>query len=251
MMNVLQWLNDYSGVVNALLTFVLIVVTAIYVYLTGRLVRENAALRESATRPVLSITTSLHEAHIHVVNLVIENVGGGGAHHIRLRTSSPFTVGGRERLNDIGFFRKGISYLGPHQRQELFLANTIGSFDELKQRPLQIEAEYSDELGKTYRKTFVIDFGELEGISHLGTPPLFTVAESIKKLQEDFARLLNGMRKLPVLAYSPEDIEREQTAHKLWHKFTRLNSVDRDEIERLMNLKLGEPSDKHNGEASL
>lgn len=247
-MNALEWLNSFSGAVNALLTFVLIIVTAIYVYLTGRLVRENVALRENATRPVLAITTSLHEAHLHIINLLIENAGGGAAHHIRLRTSMPFMVNGQECLDEIGPFRKGITYLGPHQRLELFLASAIGNLDQLKQQPLQIEAKYSDEVGKIHQKTFAIDFGELEGISRVGTPPLFTIAESIKKMQENFANLPRA-GKLPVLAYSLEDMEREQTANKLWYKFSRLSSADREEVEKLVNLKLGDPRDEENGQS--
>lgn len=244
MINVIEWLNNYSGAVNALLTLVLIVVTAVYVYLTGRLVRENIALREDATRPLLAVTTSLHEAYIHIINLLIENVGGGAAHDIRLRTSKPFTLDRHERLDEIGPFKKGITYLGPHQRLEFFLANAIGNLDELKKQLLQIEAEYSDNVGKTYRKTFVIDFGELEGISRVSTPPLFKVAESIERLEKNFANLLNGMIKLPILAYSLEDTKREQMVNELWHKFWRLKPVDRDEIEKLIDFKLGEPGDE-------
>jgi hypothetical protein len=229
---------------------VLIVVTAIYVYLTWRLVRENTALRENATRPVLAIAKSLHEAHINIINLLIENMGGGPAHHIRLRTSSPFTVEGLERLNDIGPFRKGITYLGPHQRLEIFLANAIGNLDELKQHPLQIEAEYSDAVGKTYQENFIIDFEELEGISRIGTPPLFTIAESIKKLQENFASLRKA-GKLPVLTYSLEDLEREQAANTLLSKFLRLKPADRNEIEELMKLRLGELRDEGSNQSSL
>lgn len=249
MINTFAWLNNYSGAVNALLMCVLIIVTAVYVYLTWRLVRENIALREDATRPLLAINTSLHEAHIHIINLLIQNVGGGAAHHIRLRTLKPFTVDRNERLDEMGPFKKGITYLGPHQRHEFFLVNAIGNLDELKKQSLQIEAEYSDDVGKRYQKTFAIDFGELEGISRVGTPPLFKVAESIERLEKSFASLLNGMRKLPVLAYSLEDRDREQMVNELWHKFSRLKPADRDEIKKLMDLKLGEPGDEETGQA--
>lgn len=225
MKDILQW-------INASLTAVLVIVTTIYVYLTWRLVRENIALRESASRPTLGVALSLHDAHINIINLCIENVGGGPAHDIQLRTSSSFTVSGCHQLSDIGPFRKGITYLGPHQRFEFFLANAIGNFDQLREQSIEIHAEYSDQLRKTYKNTFKIDFGELEGITRLGTPPLFTIAESIQNLQKDFARLCESGR-MKILVHTPADLERKK-------------EEDMIEIESIKKRKLGSSNDEAN-----
>ena len=236
--DVINWCNANAGFVEALLTLAIIGATLRYVVLTDRLLRENQELRRQATRPTLAIRASIHEAHINIINLVIENIGGGPAHRIALKASHPFRGKGERPLNEVGPFKKGLRYLGPHQGLELFLANAIGNLDELKQAPIEIATSYFDEAGQSYKNTFVIDYSELENIERVGEPPLFTIAERVTKLQEGFERLTNGMAKLPVIAYSLADLDAERGTQNLWRRIVRLTQEERNEVGVLVETKL-------------
>lgn len=109
----ITWLNANSGAVNSFLTCALIVVTAVYVYFTWRLVRESVAVRENATKPVVFISLSMNENNLYCINLVIQNVGGGPAQDIRIISTSSFWA---DRLKSIGFYNRGISHLAPNQK---------------------------------------------------------------------------------------------------------------------------------------
>jgi hypothetical protein len=88
--SLLNTLGAYGPAINVLSTIILVVVTTVYVVLTGIIVRQNTALRKAYGRPMLAITVIPQEGHLNLFDLRIENVGGGPAHAIRLRMKQPF-----------------------------------------------------------------------------------------------------------------------------------------------------------------
>src|SRR5690242_11750012 len=107
-MNWISWLNSNSGAITAVASVVLTGVTAYYAFLTWRLVQENRELREEHSRPQVAITTSLHEAHINIVHLVIENIGHGPAYEVRFETNRDFKMSRQRSLREVGIFKSGI-----------------------------------------------------------------------------------------------------------------------------------------------
>lgn len=59
----------------------------------------------------------------------------------------------------------------------------------MKENPLVFTVSYRSSGGSLYNDQFIIDFAEIEGIGRVGDPPLFRIAESLKKLQEDVSGL--------------------------------------------------------------
>ena len=49
---------------------------------------------------------------------------------------------------------------------------------------------------------FYLDFGEAEGYSRIGMPPLFEIADATKKLQKDLNHIATGSRK-PIILTEP------------------------------------------------
>lgn len=47
----------------------------------------------------------------------------------------------------------------------------------------KITVNYSDSLNKKHEKTYVIDFSEFYELNQLGKPPLYEIAQSLKKLR--------------------------------------------------------------------
>ena len=175
------------------------------------------------------------------MNLAIENVGAGSACNIKLRLSLDFKTPETEPLRNVGPFRNGINLLVPHQRLELFLANAIGNLEELTKRPFEITAHYEDGQRRRYHDIFPIDFSQLEGIERVGEPPLFTIAEAVKKMEIKLSSIITGS-KINIIAYSTEDIARERVADQLWHRIRRLSQKDREEVASLIEARLAAPT---------
>ena len=231
------WLNSNSGAVNSILVALLVIITGAYVFLTSRLVTESKKFRELSLRPALVVTAELHETLVTIVNFRIENIGGGAAYGIRLQTNRKFIVGNEDPLNKLGFFKYGIPSLGPGRILESFLATGP---DLLKSQQEEIEGTvtYSDATGRKFEEKFVLSFSSFENLSRVGEPPLQTIADSIKKLQENIKSVTNGLGKLSVLAYSLDDLDAVRSAQKLHIKLRRVSPDGRKEIEKLIDQEI-------------
>ena len=182
----IDWLNSNSGAVNAVLAAILVVITGVYAYLTRRQVLESKELREMTIRPALVVTAEIDETHINLINFRVENIGGGAARNIRLRTSREFMRGNNRSLNELGLFKRGIPLLSPGRNIETFLGS---AFKLLQQEPLEVTAEYEDATGRKIEETFLVDFAAFENLSRVGEAPLHTIAKSIEKLQKSIGNL--------------------------------------------------------------
>ena len=242
----IDWLNGNSGAVNAILASLLVLVTSVYAYLTRRLVLESKALREMAMRPALVVTAEIHETHINIINFRVENIGGGAARSIRLRTSREFMTGNDRSLNELGLFKRGVPLLGPGRNIETFLANAIGQ-EFHQQEPLGVTAKYEDAAGRKFKETFLIDFAAFENFRRVGVVPLHMIAESIKKLQENIRNLSNGMNKLSVVSYSLDDLDAEHSSWNLSRRLRRVSPDERKEIENLIDQEISRLSTKSVG----
>ena len=239
----LDWLNGNSGAVNAILAAILVFITGVYAYLTRRLVLESKQLREMTMRPALVVTAEIHEIHINLINLRVENIGGGAARNVRLRTNREFMIGIDRSLNELGLFKRGIPLLGPGRNIETFLANAIDKVLH-QQEPLEVTAEYQDATGRKFEEIFLIDFAAFENLSRVGDAPLHTIAKSITQLQENIRNLSNGMNKLSVLAYSLDDLDAEHSSWNLFRRLRRVSPDGRKEIENLIHQEISRRSTK-------
>ena len=237
----IDWLNSNSGAVNAVLAAILVVITGVYAYLTRRQVLESKELREMTIRPALVVTAEIDETHINLINFRVENIGGGAARNIRLRTSREFMRGNNRSLNELGLFKRGIPLLSPGRNIETFLAS---AFELFQQEPLEVTAEYEDATGRKIEETFLVDFAAFENLSRVGEAPLHTIAKSIEKLQKSIGNLSSGTKKLSVLVYSQDDLDAESSAWNLSRKLRRVSPDGRKGIENLVDQEISRLSAK-------
>ena len=238
----IDWLNSNSGAVNAVLVAILVGITAVYAYLTHRQVLESKKLREMTIRPVLVVTAEIDETDINFINLRVENIGGGAARNIRLRTSREFMRWNNRSLNELGLFKHGIPLLSPGRNIETLLSSATGT--GLQQEPLEVTAEYEDATGRKIEETFLVDFAAFENLSRVGEAPLHTIAKSIEKLQKSIGNLSSGTKKLSVLVYSQDDLDAESSAWNLSRKLRRVSPDGRKGVENLVDQEISRLSAK-------
>lgn len=239
---VLSWLNANSSAVTAVATILLVVITARYVWLTGRLVKENRELRMASNRPDIGISIGLHEAHINIINLLIENIGNGPAYNVRLVADRPFKVHGDRDINDVGPFKSGLALLARGQRMEIFIENAIGNYDRLKHEHFAIEATWADATGSTYERRFDIRFDEYNNVTRIGTPPLYSIASNLEKLQKAATQIASGHSRVKVISETASQALLREGAELTWARFRSLPADEQKEIGALIKSKANKPS---------
>jgi hypothetical protein len=189
MKELLDFLNTNAGTLN----FLAIAVTACYVVLTYRLVKETKMLREAQTQPKLSIYIKQEKDCIHFFDLVIENIGASPAHNIKFNAKSLFKYTDDQLLSDLNLFKNGLSYLGPKQSIQFFLTNLLENFKEKLSNPLIVDATYSDAADVKYTDSFHIDFSWLDGLTYMGGP---STAKGFKGIEQNIKEVATELQKL-------------------------------------------------------
>lgn len=224
-MTVIDWLNANDGSIIGIATVVLVGITGYYAYLTRRLLKASDT-------PEIAITLRPHEGYIHCVMLCIENIGTGAARDIQFQTDLSFKPDGERTLEEVGFLKNGIDYLGPKEKIEHFLVSVIGKLDKLKETPLEIGVTYTDslKLKRKHERVFRLDFGEDEGLATVGRSPLFEIANATKEIQKDLRHVTTGFRKPVILTEPFSEHQLRKHADILGVRVDQLSSEIQQEI---------------------
>ena len=238
-MEVINWLNTYNGAIIGIATVVLVAITGYYAYLIRKQLKANDT-------PEVAISLRPHEAHIQCVMLCIKNIGTGAARNIQFQTDLSFKPDGERSLEEVGFLKNGVDYLGPGEKIEHFLVSVIGKLDKLKDTPLEIGVTYTDsvKLKRRYEHIFRLDFGEDEGLATVGRPPLFEIAKATKEIQRDLRHITTGFRK-PVILTEPLSKHRlEKHVNALELRIDQFPSEIQQEVLRELNVVISKREQK-------
>ena len=177
----------------------------------------DGRLLRATNQPEIVVSIHPHDAHINIVMLCIENIGPGSAHNVQFATDLSFKPDGRRPLEKISFLKNGIAYFQPGRKIEQFLVSVTEAdkFEELKQTPLEIGVTYTDSVNHKHERTFQLDFGEHEGLSHVDRPPLFEIAKSLRELKSTLDSIVSGLRK-PIILTEPLAEHRLGSVRILW-----------------------------------
>ena len=224
-MEVINWLNANDGAIVGIATVVLVGITGYYAYLTRRLLKASDT-------PEIAVSLRPHEGYIHCVMLCIENIGTGAARDIQFQTDLSFKPDGERALEEVGFLKNGIDYLGPKEKIEHFLVSVIGKLDKLKETPLEIGVTYTDSVKLKYRhkRAFRLDFSEDEGFKRIGKHPLFEIARATKDIQKDLSHIITGFRKPIILTEPLSDHLLRQDVDSLESRIEELPGEIQEEI---------------------
>lgn len=210
----LQFLNENAGVLNLLFTGVVALATVVYAVLTSRLVKETQRLREAATEPSLEVTYRSRDEAMALLEVVVKNIGSGPAYKISVSfTAEPPGPGADEllaRLRKVQSFERGINILLPGQEFSSYWTDVRQNFQAKLATIVHANSVCRSATGQEYRRSHQIDLSELDGVERLGSPPLLSMARSLKSIQEDINKFSTGFRKLSVDTYSQADRDRIQ-----------------------------------------
>lgn len=216
MADLLKFLNDNSGALSVIFTGVVTLATAVYAALTWQLVSETRRMRKVQTEPKLEITLRSVDEAIHIQRLHVRNIGLGPA--LQIAFSPKVLAGGDggkallEELTETNFFRTGISYLGPGEERYSHYTQMHENHDAKVASVLAFDVSYRSATNETYSETLVIDMSERKGSYQLGKPHLYSIAQSLEKLQNDLGHVVSGFKRIRADVYSSDDRAAEKKA---------------------------------------
>ena len=210
------YLNNNSGALTVLFSRGCDDLDLAYAILTWKLVSETRRMREVQTEPRIEITLKPFEFAINIVRLHIRNIGLGPATNV---TFGPRVMSGGdaakvllEEFTETNFFKSGLAYFGPGQELLSGYTQMNQNTDAKLESVLVFDLDYAGVMGKKYKDHVTIDMSEQEGAYQLGTPNLYSIAQSLKKIQEEFSHVASGFKKISADIYTSEDraMQREE-----------------------------------------
>lgn len=209
-MFIVDFLNQNSGAFNLLFTAVVALATVVYAILTWKLVSETRMMRMVQTEPKISANLQPTEESIHFIEIIIQNIGLGPAYKVEFKVDPDFEDKDLKlKLSEVGFIKDGLYLFAPNQTLKFPLAFLFKDFKEKIEKSFKLTITYQNSIGSIYTDEYPIDFSQFRGLSQIGKPPLYEIAENIKLIQKDFSKISTGFNRLKIIRYTKEDIMEE------------------------------------------
>ena len=210
----LDFLNKNAGALTVTFSAIVAAATVVYPRLTAGLVRETNRMRRSQTEPEVVISVEPSATWINLIELVVENIGAGSAYNLRLEVDPDVKCSRGEMLSSIGLFKHGLRQLAPRRSVKTFLFSVAGRDADIvnPDGPFRfvVTATYESGAGESIVRRFELDLLHLLGMVQLGTPPLKTIADSVKAMQDELHHLATGFSRLTVNTYTRAEVEAEE-----------------------------------------
>ncbi len=198
----LDFLNRNSGAIGVLANSVLVFITAIYVYLTWKLVRETRQMKVAQTVPKVIVYVRPRDNAINWFDLVVQNVGASPAYDVSFSVHPDFRFGEGRHISDLGLIKDGIRFLPNEDKIQFFFTSLLEDFDYKVKTPFHIDVKYKDGKGKEHEGRCFINFSLFVGMAQVGNPPLYEIAESVKSIKNNFEQVSSGLKKPRVIVYA-------------------------------------------------
>lgn len=185
--------------------FVTMAATIVLAGFTWVLARATKQLAEVSSQPQVTATIQPNLWSMMHCDLVVENSGNAAAYDVVL-VISPVPEQAEAR-GDSELPLSNISVLRPGQEMKSFLSDVESVAD------LEFKMEVSWKRHPRDKKRDKVSYHHRlpKGISRLGAwSPEIQIAESLKKMREDWQQIARGQRKLKVDGYLKEDREDER-----------------------------------------
>ena len=216
---VIEFLNNNSGVLTLIFTAAVAVSTIFYAVLTAKLVSETRKMREVQTEPKIHITIESLDFFISLTRLNIKNIGLGPASDLQFR---PRVVSGGESAENLlkeftssNFFKTGLRHLGPGQHVYSRYTDMREDFEGKADSVVAFKLDYKSVTGRQHHEEIIIDMSEMKDDYRLGKPHLYSIAQSLEKIQKDLGHIVSGFKRVRADVYSSEDRKRE---YEEWKK---------------------------------
>ena len=195
-MSWIEWLNSNHGLISAAATIVIALFAIITAWLTKALAIENRLMRKSGTEPKVVAYLKLDPYRANVVNFVLANVGQGPARDVEF-TFQADESDFRDHDVQIGNHsdRTLTSMLPQGESIETFFGVGPSLMKEPKLRPFKVSVTFQDLSGRNNNDEFGLDVSQFTGLSILGSPPEYEIAQTLKKIESGIGQLVKQVQR--------------------------------------------------------
>jgi len=214
MLEVLKFLNENAAAVGVIFSGLVTLATIVYAILTWKLVTETRKMRKAQTDAKVTVRVEPRKETIHFLKFIVANEGIGPAYDVKFEiipiSAKKIDPSVKEKIKSFGFFNSGIEYLSPNQEISSFLTSMLEDFDSKVDTSFNIKISYKNCSGDKVEDIYLIDFSIFKGLSQIGKPNLYIIAQEIEKIQKDFHHIATGFKELKVITQTKDDHHREQ-----------------------------------------
>lgn len=187
-MSLFQYLDNHSGAVSVIVNIVLTVVTATYVVLTRKMLKEMQKARE----PFVVVAVELPDP---MLRLIISNPGQSPARDIHFSVLKDFPSLSLENkdfgIKEMPVMKTGISSLAPG-RSLKFIMGGFPNIRKTDDNIIAIEVRFKNESGKEFVRKEVIDVSALHDVLFESfQDPSHKVEAAIKNLKSENSRTVS------------------------------------------------------------
>ncbi|MGN2388186.1 hypothetical protein ACTACB_17620 [Pseudomonas syringae] len=200
MENAPQWVQLTLGIIGILGSLVTAIATIFLWRVTKVLAIETTRMAEASAQPHVVATLAPNRWTLNHFDLHIDNTGNATAYEICTSFDPPLENGEERTAREIPFQR--VSVLKPGQG----LTSYLSEYSSLKGKKFQVTISWRNPL-KPDREThtYSLDMADNDGVSRLGDDPMVQLASQIKKLQEGWAPIARGSKKVKTDVFTTED----------------------------------------------
>jgi len=204
-------------------TIGLAVLTAVLAAYTALLYRETRRVRLERLEPNIIVNIEPNQI-FGFFDLVVENLGPGSAHDLKITPPADMKVKDdqvnfdRSPLYSIKFMKTGTS-----------LRTFLGRIDDISPHELKFAIAFANAKGQQRTNELTINIDHYRALSALGdTNPLQSICNALKKIEDHLGRLGSGWSRIKVETYNTEDRRQEADAQEARLKAGREQTIMRD-----------------------
>ena len=161
---------ENKELITLVFTGIVTICTAIYSYLTYKLVKETRLSREFHLEAHIIAYLVNGDSSPDIVSLIIKNIGNGVARNLRFRVLRDVNFDACTQLCQIGIFKKTVDFFPPDFEKKYLLLSLQEQFSEKIDDYIEFELIYDDAISKGKKSIFKLEFNDLEGSGKM-TPP--------------------------------------------------------------------------------
>lgn len=205
---------DWTAI-GTMSTAVIAAVAASVAYFQVRVARQA---RDDRIRPFVVVDIRPSASSVHILNLVVENVGLTLARNVTIKFDPPLaTSEGSYRLAESALLTTGIPSLPPGRRIEAFFDSAFSRNGKDLPDRFDVTVTYDDAHGRRQPSlSYIVDFSYLFGLQYMDEKGLHDIAKSVAKLADTAKDWTSGGR----LRVSAIDDDARQASDRLEREIT-------------------------------
>jgi hypothetical protein len=211
------WVNIVTSLGGLIGTLITAVATIFLWKVTKVLARETTRMVEASSQPHVVATLDPNRWSMRHFDLNVNNTGNGTAYDISVKFDPPLGNGEERKNKDVPLTR--ISVLKPGQG----ISSYLSGYGPLDGKTYKVTISWRKSTGAEQEENiYTLRMTDVQDISVLGGDPVIKIAEHLKKLQEDVAKLGSNANRIQVDAFLTTDRLHEKKVYareaRMWRQ---------------------------------